>query len=111
MITNTQITIYHKDLKTEKWTRINIENAWAFAKNSAVANKGYEHKNSLDVRIPYNKNKNLINIFFKGDIIISERVTKDIETSEDLSDYTIYHIYMNNNNVFGNNPHIHLKGE
>ncbi len=116
MITNKKITIYHMsglDVSThlEKWTRKNYT-AWYFGGKGARINKGYDNANDVEVRIPYNLNKDLnINDFSIGDIIVQGTLDIDIETQEDLSNYDIYNITSINNNDFGNNQHIHLGGK
>ena len=113
MITNSEITIYHKGLDTqtklETWTRFNYNAGWCFKSNGSTSKKGLENKNVLDVRIPNEKKENF-NLAI-GDIIVPQKVTQNIETSKDLIGYTIYHIKTINNNFFGRRPHIHIKGE
>ncbi len=117
MITNSSITIYHKnglDLAThfEKWTRFNYEKVWFFGGKGAGINKGYDNANDIQVRIPYNENKNLnVNNFAVGDIIVQSKLDFDIQTQEDLKDYLIYNITSINDNNFGHNQHIHIGGK
>lgn len=116
MITNSSVTIYHKvfdeNERLEKWIRYNYDKVWFFGGKGAGINKGYDNANDVQVRIPYNQNKDLdINNFEVGDIIIYGTLTTDIETQEDLSNYQIYNITSINNNNFGNNQHIHLGGK
>ena len=48
--------------------------------------------------------------FSQGDILIPDYVTSDITSEEDIqSEY--YNITSLNNNVFGNNKHIHIGGK
>lgn len=62
MITNTELTVYHKTFnqttRLEEWTRYNYSKAWWFGGKGANINKGYENANDVDVRIPYNLNTN-----------------------------------------------------
>lgn len=117
MITNSSLTIYHMsglDVSTHKeiWTRHNYSNVWFFGGKGAGINKGYDDANDVGVRIPYDQNDGLnINDFEIGDIIIQGTLETDIETQQDLEDYTIYNIKSINNNNFGNNQHIHLGGK
>lgn len=117
MITNSSITIYHKnglDLAThfEKWTRFNYEKVWFFGGKGAGINKGYDNANDIQVRIPYNENKNLnVNNFAVGDIIVQSKLDFDIQTQEDLKNYLIYNITSINDNNFGHNQHIHIGGK
>lgn len=60
MITNTELTVYHKTFnqttRLEEWTRYNYSKVWWFGGKGANINKGYENANDVDVRIPYNLN-------------------------------------------------------
>ena len=116
MITNSEITIYHKGLneetRLETWTRFNYENAWVFGGRNANINEGYSDANNLEIRLPYSKNNGLnIDNFSIGDIIVQGNITEDIETQQDLEDYLIYNITSIKNNNFGLNQHIHLGGK
>ena len=116
MITNSSLTVYHKDgldvaTHFEKWTRHNYENVWFFGGKGAGINKGYDNANDVQVRIPYDRNEVDINDFAVGDILVQGTINTDIETQDDLSDYLIYNITSINNNNFGNNQHIHLGGK
>ena len=117
MITNSSLTVYHKDgldvaTHLEKWTRHNYNNVWFFGGKGAGINKGYDNANDVEVRIPYNLTPNLnINDFAIGDILVQGTLNTDIETQDDLSNYLIYNITSINNNNFGNNQHIHLGGK
>ena len=117
MITNSTLTIYHKnglDLTThlEKWERYNYDNVWFFGGKGASIRKGYDNANDVEIRIPYQKNEGLNPENFSiGDIIVKGTLREDIQTQEDLSDYLIYNITSINDNTFGNNPHIHIGGK
>ena len=116
MITNDTITIYHLGFddatRLEKYTRYNYDNVWFFGGKGAGINQGYTDANDVQIRIPYSKNAGLdINNFAIGDIIVQGTLDTDIETQEDLSEYTIYNITSINNNNFGSNKHIHLGGK
>ena len=117
MITNTSLTVYHKDgldvaTHFEKWTRHNYEKVWFFGGKGAGINKGYDNANDVQIRIPYEYNENLnIENFAVGDILVKGTLETNIETQEDLSNYEIYNITSINNNDFGNNQHIHLGGK
>lgn len=114
MITNSELTLYHKSISNhnEVWTRHNIENVWWFGGKGTSTNKGYENANDVQVRIPYKKNDNLdASVFAIGDILVKGRVNTDITRQQDLSSYEVYNITAINNNTFGNEPHIHLSGK
>ena len=114
MITNSSLTIYHKDglneQHFEKWTRYNYDNVWYFGGRGASINKGYDNANDVEIRIPYNATINIEN-FSIGDIIVKGTLNIDIETQQDLSNYDVYNITSIKNNTFGNNPHIHIGGK
>lgn len=115
MITNSDITIYHKTFnkkeRLEEWERYNYDNIWWFGSHGAGINKGYENANDVDVRISY-KNHNVdiskINI---GDILVNGKLEINIDTKDDLKDYDVYEITLINNNNFGASPHLHLGGK
>lgn len=115
-MTNGGITVYHKnglDLinRAELWERYNYDEAWFFGGKGAGINKGYDNANDCDCRIWYNLNPNLdIANFSIGDIVVPSTLDIDIETQEDLNDYTFYNITSINDNNFGKRPHIHLGG-
>lgn len=114
MITNSSLTIYHKDgldvsTHLEKWTRYNYGKVWYFGGKGASINKGYDNANDVEIRIPYG---NLdITKFALGDIIVKGTLDFDINTQKDLKNYDIYNITSIKNNTFGNNPHIHIGGK
>ena len=114
MITNSSLTIYHKDgldvsTHLEKWTRYNYDKVWYFGGKGASINKGYDNANDVEIRIPYG---NLdITKFALGDIIVKGTLDFDINTQKDLKNYDIYNITSIKNNTFGNNPHIHIGGK
>lgn len=118
MITNSSLTVYHKedglDLAThlEKWTRYNYDKVWFFGGKGAGINKGYDNANDFDCRLFYGHYDNLnIGNFAIGDIVVQGTLDIDIEAQQDLEDYQIYNITSINNNNFGNNPHIHIGGK
>lgn len=114
MITNSSLTIYHKDgldvsTHLEKWTRYNYDKVWYFGGKGASINKGYDNANDVEIRIPYG---NLdITKFALGDIIVKGTLDFNINTQNDLKNYDIYNITSIKNNTFGNNPHIHIGGK
>ena len=116
MITNSSLTVYHKyfdeQSRLEKWQRKNYNKVWFFGGKGAGLNKGYTEANDVQVRIPYNLNKELnINDFSIGDILVKGNLNIGINTQEDLVDYDIYNITSINDNKFGSNQHIHLGGK
>lgn len=116
MICNNSLTVYHKVLdentRLEKWIRFNYEKVWFFGGKGAGINQGYDNANDVQVRIPYNQNKDLqIEDFAIGDILVKGVLKTDISTQQDLLDYDVYNITSINNNDFGNEKHIHLGGK
>lgn len=117
MITNSSLTVYHRDgldLAThfEKWTRYNYDKVWLFGRKGAEINKGYDNANDVEVRIPYDQNNGLdIKDFAIGDILVQGTLDFDINTQADLKNYLIYNITSIKNNNFGNSQHIHLGGK
>ena len=116
MITNNSLTVYHKILdeetRLEKWIRFNYDNVWIFGGKGAGINKGYENANDVQIRIPYDVNKDLsINNFDIGDILLPGSSLEDIETQEDLQGKIFYNITSMNDNNYGLNKHIHLGGK
>ena len=111
MITNSKLTIYHKnglDLvnRLENWTRFNYDKVWIFKTNGATINKGINEGNNLEIRIPYDKTIDIEN-FSLGDIVVCDELDMDITRQQDLNCET-FNITSINNNYFGSNPHIHL---
>ena len=100
MITNSSLTIYHKNgldvaTRTEKWRRFNYDNVWFFGGKGAGIRKGYQDANDVEIRIWYELNEELdINNFAIGDIKPTVRT-----------------ITSSNNNDFGINQHIHIGGK
>lgn len=114
MITNSNLTIYHKTLdettKLEKWKRYNYDKVWFFGGKGAGINKGYDNANNVDVRIPYDSKIDVSKIKI-GDILVKGKITLDINTQQDLKNYEIYNITSINDNNFGSSPHIHIGGK
>ena len=109
MITNTDLTIFHKeidsDTKLETWVKHYYDEVWFFGGHGASLNKGYENANDVQIRIPHP-----IKIDFSiGDILVKGRVV-DITKQSDLSGYEVYNITSINDNNFGNSPHVHIGG-
>lgn len=117
MITNSSLTIYHKngyDLTThfEKWVKYNYKEVWFFGGKGAGIYKGYNDANDVEIRLPYDKNANLnISNFAIGDIIVQGTLDFEITRQDELKDYLTYNITSIQNNNFGNNKHIHLGGK
>ena len=113
MLVNSSLTVYHKvsDNHDYKWVRYNYNNIWWFGGKGSSLNKGYENANDVQIRIPYDLNPKLdYNNFGIGDILVKGTIKTDITSESDIeSEY--YNITSLNNNVFGNNKHIHISGK
>ena len=115
MLVNSSLTVYHKvEIDHDyKWVRYFYESIWWFGGKGASTNKGYENANDVQIRIPYDFNPDLdYNNFGIGDILVQGEY-EDIVSENDLKDLNIpyYNITSLNNNVFGNNKHIHVSGK
>lgn len=113
MLVNSSLTIYHK-VPTDhdyKWVRHNYAEVWWFGGKGSSTNKGYENANDVQIRIPYDLNPKLdYNDFGIGDILVQGTLKTDIISEEDIQG-EYYNITSLNNNVFGNNKHIHVSGK
>lgn len=101
MITNTEITVYHKvfnqTTRLEEWVKYNYAHCWWFDSNGTVTNKGYENANVVDVRIPYDINPSLdVRDFSIGDIICKGHIDADAETilTEEKLDINLQQSYV-----------------
>lgn len=113
MLVNSSLTVYHKveDNHDYKWVRYNYNNIWWFGGKGSSLNKGYDNANDVQIRIPYDLNPKLdYNNFGIGDILVRGTLKSDI-TSENDIEGEYYNITSLNNNVFGNNQHIHISGK
>lgn len=115
MITNSSLTVYHKEYNEEtrldKWIRYNYDKVWFFGGKGAGINKGYDNANNVDIRIPYNVNEVDITKIKIGDILVKGTLTQEIITQQDLINYDVFNITSINDNNFGNNPHIRIGGK
>ena len=112
MLVNSSLTVYHKvEIDHDsKWVRYFYKNIWWFGGKGSSLNKGYENANDVQIRIPYDLNPSLdYNNFGIGDILVQGEY-KDITSEEDIQG-ECYNITSLNNNVFGNNKHIHIGGK
>lgn len=112
MLVNSSLTVYHKVEADHdyKWVRYFYKNIWWFGGKGSSTNKGYENANDVQIRIPYDLNSDLdYNNFEIGDILVQGEY-KDVTSEEDIQG-EYYNITSLNNNVFGNNNHIHISGK
>lgn len=112
MLVNSDLTVYHKvEVDHDyKWVTHYYEKIWWFGGKGASLNKGYENANDVQIRIPYGLNPKLnYNNFGIGDILVQGK-HEDITSEENITG-EYYNITSLNNNVFGNNKHIHIGGK
>lgn len=113
MITNTDLTVFHKGIdsetRLETWIRFYYPKVWWFGGKGSNVKAGYEVKNSVQIRIPYqtSENADILN-FSIGDILYKGNLEKLVETQNDVPN--AYNITTINDNQFGNEPHIHIGG-
>ena len=115
MLVNSSLTVYHKVVRNHEdtWEKHSYKNIWWFGGKGSSLNKGYENANDVQIRIPYDLNPSLdYNNFAIEDILVQGEY-EDIVSENDLKDLNIpyYNITSLNNNVFGNNKHIHIGGK
>lgn len=112
MLVNSSLTVYHKvEIDHDyKWVRHFYKNIWWFGGKGSSTNKGYENANDVQIRIPYDLNLDLDYNNFGIDDILVQGKYKDITSEEDIQG-EYYNITSLNNNVFGNNKHIHIGGK
>lgn len=114
MITNSDLTVYHKVFdntkKIEQWERINYKNIWWFGGKGGYRSKGFEDANDVEIRIPLTKQID-ISKFAIGDLLVKGTLEEDIKTQNDLKNKEVYNIMSISVNDFGNNQHIHLGGK
>ena len=111
MITNTDITYYHKILDNNKlpvWEKHIFKGVWLFGTKTSIQNNGNTETKIVNVRIPMDKVED-VTIFSIGDIV-ANGIQPDIETQSELKNVEFYNITSININKFGSNPHIHLGG-
>ncbi len=112
MITNNSITYYHKTFdsidRIEKWNRYSFDKVWKFGVKGSTTNKGYDNSNAVDIRIPMEYVQDT-SIFAIGDLVAVGEYGS-IEVQSDLDGAEYYNITSVTINNFGNNQHIHLRG-
>ena len=114
MLTNSKLTVYHKNIENHKtkWSKYSYDKVWFFGGKGSSTNKGYENANDCQVRIPYDENLNLdISNFKIGDILVPQELNDDINNEKDLEKYDYFNITAITDNQYGPNKHIHLSGK
>lgn len=104
MITNSDMTLYHKTLdentRLEKWIRFYIENVWWYGGKGVSTQKGYENANDVQIRIPYGINyivdvdNSLIEKNSKGNMLTGRLTIKlsDDKSAETTLDITKFEV-------------------
>lgn len=110
MLTNTDITIYHReyDPKTrlDSWVRVYVPKAW-WHKNekSSVTTEGVKQADVYTIRIP-----DTSVVLKKDDYVVKGNCDVAMETVKDLDGLERTKITSVNYNTFGGNPHIKVVG-
>lgn len=112
MLVNSDLTVYHKVENDHdyKWETHYYEKIWWFGGKGSSLNKGYENANDIQIRIPYDLNPKLNYNNFGIEDILVQGEHGDITNEEDITG-EYYNITSLNNNIFGNNKHIHVSGK
>lgn len=110
MLTNTDITIFHRvyDPKTrlDSWKMTYIPEVWWFKKEqSTITTDGRKNADVYTVRIP---NTNIV--LEKDDYIVEGICRVKMQTVKDLEGLEKVRITSVNYNTFGGNPHIKAVG-
>lgn len=110
MLTNTDITIYHREydpkLRMDQWKRIYVPKAWWHKdEKSSVTTDGLKQADVITIRIP----DTTIEVV-KDDYIAKGNCLVKMQTIKDLSGIEFAKITSVNRNLFGGNPHIKVVG-
>lgn len=85
MLTNTNMTLYHKsiDTKTRKtvWKRFTIDKVMWQGGKGAKINKGYDNANDVKIFVPIEYKKIPFSI---GDIVVKGSIDTEITSHQDL---------------------------
>lgn len=110
MITNTDLTIYHRRYdpvsRLDTWSRTYVPEAWWFKdEKSSITTEGLKIEDVITVRIP-DVSLELVkdDYLVKGNCEIAVKTVKDLEGKEKMKVTSV------NCNVFGNNQHIKVVG-
>lgn len=110
MLTNTDITIYHREydskLRMDQWKRIYVPKAWWHKdEKSSVTTDGLKQADVITIRIP----DTTIEVA-KDDYIARGNCPVKMQTIKDLSGREFAKVTSVNRNLFGGNPHIKVVG-
>ena len=82
---NCDVTIYHLDKKTQKYSRINLENVnWNGKRNATVSDKGVNIAYTSIITAEIGDYK-----VYMGDKVVKGNITLDIARLPDLSAYEV----------------------
>lgn len=82
---NSDITIYHLDSKTQKYSRINLKNVnWSGKRTATVSDKGVNVAYTVIISAEIGDYK-----VHTGDKVIRDNITLDITKLSDLSAYEV----------------------
>lgn len=82
---NSDITIYHLDAKTQKYSRINLENVnWSGKRTATVSDKGVNVAYTVIISAEIGDYK-----VHTGDKVIRDNIVLDITRLSDLSAYEV----------------------
>lgn len=110
MITNTDITIYHREYDPEEggdiWNREYVPRAWWYeSQKSSVTTEGLNVADVITVRIPDTEV-----VLLKDDYIVKGCCEAEMQTVKDLSGMEYMKVTAANRNLFGGNPHVKAVG-
>lgn len=110
MITNTDITIYHREYdqknRLDTWSRVYAPEAWWFeSQKSSVVTDGLKVADVTTIRIP----DTTISVK-KDDYVVKGNCDVNMETVKDLKHFKKVRVTSANYNTFGDNPHIKVVG-
>ena len=110
MITNTDLTIYHREydpkMRVDVWTRFYVSEAWWFtAEKATLTTDGLMQADITTIRIP-----DISKVVVKDDYIVKGACSVEMQTVKDLKETDYVKVTSANYNRFGNNPHIKVAG-
>lgn len=110
MLTNTDITIYHREYDSsagfDTWKRVYVSEAWWYKnEKSSITTDGLKQADVYTIRIP-----DTSIVLKKDDYIVRGNCHVEMETVKDLEGLEKTRITSVNCNTFGGNPHIKAVG-
>ena len=110
MITNTDLTIYHREydpkMRVDVWMRFYVSEAWWFtAEKATLTTDGLMQADNTTIRIP-----DISVTVMKDDYVVKGACSIEMQTAKDLNGTDHGKVISANYNRFGNNPHIKVVG-